>query len=155
MSWYIHHAAEERMKETSVDETVGGEEGETADGASEPEEVGSTHEQGTEEGIDKVPEEATGGSGPRETVEDENHRKLRLRLERAIRSKNAAELEPAVEAVKKEKVPNCSELLNKVRATFQLWDVYYYELITGTVFRCSYLSYCEQVLYSFSLIYNK
>lgn len=44
----------------------------------------------------------------------EKHRRLRLRLERAVQSKDEAELEPAIEDVKKEKIPNCSELLDKV-----------------------------------------
>lgn len=44
----------------------------------------------------------------------EEHRRLRLRLERAVQSKDEAELEPAIEDVKKEKIPNCSELLDKV-----------------------------------------
>ena len=46
--------------------------------------------------------------------ENIKHRQLRARLERAVQSKDVAELEPAVEAVKKEKVPNCSELLDRV-----------------------------------------
>ena len=54
------------------------------------------------------------GSGERR-VEEEKHRRLRARLERAIQSKDAVELEPAVEAVKMEKIPNCSELLDKVK----------------------------------------
>lgn len=47
--------------------------------------------------------------------EDPKHRRLRATLERAVQSEDVAKLEPAVEAVKKEKVPNCYELLDKVR----------------------------------------
>ena len=62
-----------------------------------------------------------GGSGKEERVEEEEkHRQLRARLERAVQSKDVAELEPAVEAVKKEKVPNCSELLDKVQYLYRI-----------------------------------
>ena len=56
-----------------------------------------------------------GGTGEKRRGEEEKHRQLRTRLERAVQSKDVAELEPAIEAVKKEKVPNCSKLLDKVQ----------------------------------------
>lgn len=45
----------------------------------------------------------------------EKHRKLRQGLEQAVQSENVVEWEPAVEAVKKEKVPEWSELLDWTR----------------------------------------
>jgi hypothetical protein len=59
------------------------------------------------------PNDNDGGAGAGE--EDSKHRQLRTRLERAVQSEDVAELEPAVEAVKKEKMPNCSKLLDKVQ----------------------------------------
>ena len=60
--------------------------------------------------------ECSNDDGGREErrVEEEKHRQLHAWLEHAVQSKDVAELEPAIIAMKKEKVPNCSELLDKV-----------------------------------------
>lgn len=71
--------------------------------------------QGTSEGGLEREHQGTGEGGLERGAEEEKHKLLRAKLERAVQSKNVAELEPAVEAVKKERVPNCSELLDKVR----------------------------------------
>lgn len=86
--------------------------------ASTPSEQTSTHKERSAEGsVSKEMEHPNddGGTGEERRVEEEKHRQFRARLERAVQSKDVAELEPTIEAVKKEKVPNCSELLEKVQ----------------------------------------
>lgn len=63
-------------------------------------------------GVKKTAHESREGTV--RAARDAKHRQLRARLEQAVQSKDIAELEPAVDAVKKEKVPDCSELLDKV-----------------------------------------
>lgn len=48
------------------------------------------------------------------TAKKERNFLLKEKLEKAMKSENLAKLEPAVAAVKKEKVPDCSELVAKV-----------------------------------------
>ena len=83
------------------------------------EEVRSDSKQETP-GVEQAVDEEVKGQeeGQEGGVENEKHRRLRLKLEQAIRLKDLVELEPAVEAVKKEKPPNCSELLDKVNKRF-------------------------------------
>lgn len=80
-------------------------------------EVTPTGEQQVQSTGESVTDTAADDSkeGSKNRVLEEKHRKLQQRLERAVQLKDVAELEPAVEAVKKEKVPNCSELLDKVK----------------------------------------
>ena len=79
------------------------------------EEVRTTKEQ-QDQSLRVVVKDAAdeGKEGASNAAIEEKHRKLRQRLERAVQSENVAVLEPAVETVKKEKVPECSELLDKV-----------------------------------------
>lgn len=108
-----HEATEEEDKLTTA--------------AATPSELTSAHSAHYDRSADSsVPKETKHpnngrGSGKEERVEEEEkHRQLRARLERAVQSKDVAELEPAVEAVKKERVPNCSELLDKVQYLYRI-----------------------------------
>ena len=84
--------------------------------ATQPREQASFQEYRSADGsVSKEMENPNNDGGAGAGEEDPKHRRLWATLERAVQSEDVAKLEPAVEAVKREKVPNCSELLDKVR----------------------------------------
>lgn len=88
----------------------------TAAAATQPSKQTSFQENRSADGsVSKEMENPNNDGGAGDGEEDPKHRQLRATLERAVQSEDVAKLEPAVEAMKKEKVPNCSELLDKVQ----------------------------------------
>ena len=101
---------------TGISDETTGEKDKLTAAAAAPNEITSAHKASSaDSSVSKEMEHPNDdGSRVERRIEEEKHRQLHARLERAVQSKDVAELEPAVEAMKKEKVPNCSELLDKV-----------------------------------------